>query len=343
MFQPQYTITEALLHNVKRIEGLTEKLRCQRLPSVVLRRFEREARAISSFASTSIEGNPLSLTDVKRLLKSHPKRIRDSEREVLNYNRALERIAKQARSGCLTISHTEMTALQRQVTEELLPTSDCGQYRTQPVFVNDPKTRKTIYWPPDAHDVHPLMGNLIKWVRAEQRGADPLIVAGIFHRQFVLIHPFLDGNGRTARLLTTMLLAHGGFDLFRLFSFERYYNDNVARYFEKVGARGNYYDIAESIDFTEWLEYFTDGIIDELLRVQKQIERMHVADIRLKPHHQKILRHLQKHGSIMDVEYAKLTRRAKATRVLDFKDLISFKLIERKGKGRATYYVLEEG
>lgn len=88
----------------------------------------------------------------------------------------------------------------------------------------------------------------------------------------VLIHPFMDGNGRTARLTTKVLLSDLGLDTFNLFSFENYYNQDVVQYFATVGEYGEYYELAPQMGFTNWLEYFTDGIIHELLRVQKLLE-----------------------------------------------------------------------
>ena len=342
MFQPRYLITEALLRNIRQIENLITKLRYQPMPPVVRVQMEREARERSSYSSNSIEGNPLSLTDVKRLLKSHPKHLRDTEKEILNYNSALLDLIRRAESKELPISSPTICSLQRLVTKDLLPTSDSGHYRTQPVFVNDPHEGKTIYWPPDAKDVELLMEDLISFIRAHEGDVDPIILAGIFHRQFVLIHPFMDGNGRTARLCTTALLFRGGFDLFRYFSFEQFYNKNVRQYFDHVGALGNYYDIVESINFTAWLTYFTDGIIDELIRVEKQLTRFSGKSVQLKKHHKKILSYLQKHGSITEQEYAEITKRAKSTRIIDFRNLVELGLIERKGRGKATYYVLKE-
>ncbi len=168
---------------------------------------------------------------------------------------------------------------------------------------------------------------------------DPLIIAGIFHKQFVIIHPFMDGNGRTARLATKVLLAGLGIDTFNLFSFENYYNKNVTSYFGNIGVSGNYYDIADSVDFTAWLEYFTDGIIDELLRVKKFLFKAYASPEReLADYHKKILKFIDEKGYITDRDYSKITDRAKATRALDFKKLMDMGFIQRKGKGRATYY-----
>src|SRR3989344_1954809 len=199
MFEPQYSISNLLLSNIKRITEIIADLNSRSFSGIVLAELEKRAREISAFSSTSIEGNSLPLTDVKRILKTRPEHIRDSEREVLNYNKAL-------------------------------------------VDLNDS-------------------------MKKNKSRIDPLILAGIFHKQFVIIHPFIDGNGRTARLATKVLLAKMGLNTFNLFSFENYYNKNVSKYFQNVGLIGNYYDLKESADYNSWLEYFTDGIIDELLRV----------------------------------------------------------------------------
>jgi len=343
MFHPKYTITNKLLENIKRITTLVNKMNRWRFPEVVLVELQKNAEAVSAFASTSIEGNPLPLTDVKRILKRHPTQIRKSEQEVINYNQALQEVNTQLNKEKISFNLPLIFSLQKKIINKLIPVHQSGTVRTQPVFVNDPRLGKTIYWPPDGHDVLPLMKDLIEFVKINQQVIDPLIVAGIFHKQMVIIHPFMDGNGRTTRLATKILFAQMGLDTFHLFSFENYYNNNVSQYFEMVGVKGNYYDLVNLIDFTQWLEYFTDGIIDELLRVEKTLPQLFTnPQINLKSHHQTILQTIQQKGFINDSGYAKLTIRARATRYLDFQKLINLGLIESKGKGKSTYYVLKE-
>ena len=343
MFQPRYTITDRLLANIKRINSLVNGLNIRRFPNIVLLELERNAREVSSYASTSIEGNPLPLTEVKKILKSRPTHVRDSEKEVLNYNRALEDLNEKIKENKATLSLDLILKIQNQVIEGLLPKNDTGKLRQKPVVVNDPINRKVVYLPPDVKDVRSLLVNLIDFVNSEQEKIDSLILAGIFHKQMVVIHPFIDGNGRTTRLATKVLLAQLGLNTFNLFSFENYYNNNVTKYFQTVGEFGNYYDLVEQIDFTNWLEYFTEGIIDELLRVEKLLPNM--ADnpqTQMKLHHLKIIKYIQEKGFISDHKYSKLANRAKATRTQDFKKLQELGLVERKGKGRATYYILKE-
>jgi Fic family protein len=339
MFDPKYTISSRLLANIKRITEIITVLNNQRFSDVVLAKLEKGAREISAFSSTSIEGNPLPLTDVKRILKNKPEYIRDSEKEVLNYNTALLELNDWLGKTDQRFDLSLILKIQKTVTRDLIEVHRCGKLREEPVFVNNPKTRQVAYLPPEQAEVPILMQNLLDYVLKNENKIDALILAGIFHKQFVVIHPFVDGNGRTARLAVKVLLAKMGLNTFNLFSFENYYNQNVSKYFQEVGLLGNYYDIVDSLDFTGWLEYFTDGIIDELLRVQKLLNLEDVSpEKQLREHHQEIISHIEKHGYIADRDYAKLTARAKPTRNLDFRKLIAMGIIEKSGRGKATCY-----
>jgi Fic family protein len=336
MFQPTYQISPPLLDNIKQITLLVHELNKRVWPEPILARFEAEATAVSTYASTSIEGNPLPLTEVKRLLKQQPEQARQSELEVLNYNRALLDLRDlQVRA----LNAERLRHIHRQVTTRLLPDHQSGHWRREPVVIHDPRTRDVVYLPPDHADVPLLVEGLLAFVADNRDVLDPVILAGLLHKQLVIIHPFVDGNGRTTRLATKLLLADLGLDTFNLFSFETYYNQNVSRYFRQVGVFGNYYELVKGLDFTPWLEYFAEGIVDELWRVEKML-RQHQAtpENSLQPYHQVILDYIDENGFITDKDYAALTERAKATRALDFNKLIELGLIERHGRGRNTHY-----
>ena len=340
MFKPNYTINSVLLNNIVHIKNLISELNDQKFPELVLARFEKDSYAISAFASTSIEGNPIPLTDVRKILKNTPAHIRDTEKEILNYNKALEYLNTLV-SKLKPITNAFICTTQSIVIDGLIDKKNIGKYRVDPVIVNDPRKRKIAYIPPNAPEVHHLMNELVSYLEKEYNTTDPLILAGIFHKQFVVIHPFMDGNGRTARLVTKYLLARIGLDTFQLFSFENYYNQNVTKYFNSVGVLGDYYDIKNKIDFTDWLVYFTDGIIDELLRVQKLLKSSTVPN-RLTEYEKIIIEYIKKNGSISKSEYDKITDRAHSTQILDFKRLVDKNIITKQGKGRATYYTLVE-
>ena len=341
MFNPKYQITPKILENIKRVAVITAELNGKKFPQIVLAELEKTARASSSHSSTRIEGNPLPLSEVKRILKTRPEHLRDSEKEVLNYNQALEQLNALINNKTLQVDQKLVLEVHKIVTKDLVADFNCGSFRTSSVVVNNPATGVIAYIAPQYQDVPNLVTELIDFVSKNEQVLDPLILAGLFHKQFVIIHPFVDGNGRTTRLLTKVILARMGLDTFNLFSFENYYNKNIAKYFEKVGILGDYYDACQHLDFTPWLEYFTDGVVDELLRVKAELEsvKTNPANI-IKPHQKKILDYVAKHGYITDADYSRLTPRAKATRALDFKHLLELGSIKRVGNGKATHYIL---
>ncbi len=340
-FKPKYTITPKLLDNIKQITMIKTLLNNKRFPDTVKMRLEKNAVSLSVHSSTRIEGNPLPLTEVKKILKNKPEHARDSEKEVLNYNDALIYLKKLLGKN-IKVDDELVLAIHKKVVTDLLPREKIGSYRNVPVVVNNPSTGETVYLPPDAKDVDALVAELLEFVNKNEENIDSVLLAGLFHKQFVIIHPFVDGNGRTVRLLTKLLLANMGLDTFNLFSFENYYNKNVTKYFQNVGVFGNYYEIKNNLDFTKWMEYFTDGIVDELLRVSVELTKVGVdPTTSLKDYHQKMLNHIEEHEFITDSDYSKLTDRARATRALDFDKLIRLGLIKREGKGRATYYTLK--
>ena len=340
MFQPNYQVSPQLLRTIKRIAILVHDLNRLQLTDLQQAQMLSEARVTSTYASTSIEGNPLPLTEVRRVLKNRPEQVRQSEQEVLNYNQVLIQLHEQLNhrpSKKFTLDL--VLQIHSGVTNGLLPAHQIGAWRQEPVVVYDPRNGKIVYLPPDHQDVARLMAELVDFVQSQQPILDPLLLAGIFHKQFVVIHPFVDGNGRTTRLATSLLLADLGLNFFHLLSFENYYNKNVTRYFQQVGVFGNYYDLIETLDFTAWLEYFAEGILDELLRLEKSLTQVTATpQSQLQPYHQQLLDYIDLHGFITDRDYAKLTERAKATRSLDFKKLLELGLIQRQGRGRSTYY-----
>ena len=339
---PKYTISNKLLMTIREIGESLGELKLFHLTDQDLAKLEIEARELSSYASTSIEGNPLPLTDVKRLLKTKKENVRDTEREVLNYNNALQSLYTDVHAGKFKLSIKMLETIQGQVVDGLIDNpAHCAALREVPVIIHNPrKVDEIVFIPPDSKDVRELTVELFQFIESNIGKIDPIILAGIFHCQCVIIHPFIDGNGRTTRLITTAILGKAGLDLFEIFSFENYYNRNITRYFKAVGLEGDYYELKNDIDFSYWLEYFAEGILDELRRVRKSLAELSSSKPRLEVHHRQILDYIEKHGSITQREYGQISSRSLASRKLDFDKLLKSNLIEAKGKGRGTYYVL---
>lgn len=338
MFSPRYTISPALLQSMQAIAVTGAMLNRKALPADLLTHLSADVRARRVSASVAIEGNPLSLTAVKELLRQGPALAGNSlaQQEVLNYDAALSYVSRHNEDR---FNLKLILEVQRLVTDGVIGNPyHVGALRRDAVFIMDPRTHQPVFLPPRHEDVPALLDELLLFVEKNRGVLDPVLLAGLFHKQFVIIHPFMDGNGRTVRLLTGLLLSLLGVDLWSLVSFEDYYNRNVTAYFASVGEQGDYYDLADQVDFTDWLTYFAGGLAEELRLVAEVIDTHMRSSFRLQEHHCILLAYAREHGSITMQDYATLTSRALSTRSKDLHDLVQAGYLERIGQGKASWY-----
>ncbi len=273
-FEPNYRITARTATHLMRIEAARQAVEDLPITSSVLAGLRETARLFSTHYSTMIEGNRLTQDQVSSVIGRHrhfPGRERD-EAEVLGYYAALERLERfEAEGG-------EITDLQVRTLHALVMAGGKGVKKASPYrggqnVIRDGGSRRIVYMPPEAADVPRLMGELLDWLRRSERGDVPCpIRAGIAHYQFATIHPYYDGNGRTARLLTTLVLRRGGYDLKGLYSLEEYYARDLAAYYEAlaVGSSHNDYQGRAEADITGWVEYFCVGVADSFESVRRR-------------------------------------------------------------------------
>lgn len=223
-----------------------------------------------------IEGNllkPFEINEVIQLKGHFPGRERD-EREV---------------KGLLCCILLSLSNMQHKIIKYLKKTLHAlvmsnGRARLKPIpyrdgqnVIRDSGTRTIVYMPPEAKDVPGLMRNLILWINKNEEELPCPIVAGIAHYQFATIHPYYDGNGRTSRLLTTLILHLGGYDLKGLYSLEEYYAKNLLGYYRaiSIGSSHNYYFGRAESDITDWIEYFIEGMAFAFEKVVTQMAVSH--------------------------------------------------------------------
>ena len=276
-FKPVYTINATIAKHLMRIEAAKEKVGLLPVNPTVLASLRETAKLYTTHYSTMIEGNQLKPEEVKEVitLEGHfPGRERD-ENEVKGYYAALAQLEQYA-------------AQNHPVTEKIIQTlhalvmSD-GRTRVKPTpyrdgqnVIKDGGTGTIVYMPPKSKDVPGLMRNMVSWIKENEDLHCP-IVAAIAHYQFTTIHPYYDGNGRTSRLLTTLILHLGGYDLKGLYSLEEYYAKNLLGYYRaiSVGQSHNYYFGRAESDITNWVEYFTEGMAFAFEKVVTQMMESH--------------------------------------------------------------------
>ncbi|MBT3394219.1 MAG: Fic family protein [Waddliaceae bacterium] len=274
-FKPTYTITTTIAKHLMRIEACKEKAVFLPLTPTVLSSLRETTKLLTTHYSTMIEGNRLQPNEVKNVIehKGHfPGRERD-EREVKGYYAALAQLE-------------QYVAQNHPVTEKVIQTLHSlamsnGRSKVKPTpyregqnVIKDSGTGTIVYMPPESKDVSGLMRNMVSWIKENDELPIP-IIAAIVHYQFATIHPYYDGNGRTARLLTTLILHLGGYDLKGLYSLEEYYAKNLLSYYHaiSIGPSHNYYLGRAESDITGWIDYFCGGMAYAFEKVIAQMTK----------------------------------------------------------------------
>ena len=268
-YHPTFSITPRVAKGLMRIEAAQEKALHLPLTPQVMASLRESAKLVTTHYSTMIEGNRLSTKEVEEVLKHKghfPGRERD-EAEVRGYYAALEFLeGLVARGDAVTENSIKKfhTLVMNQKSET--------PYREGQNVIRESQTGTIVYLPPEANDVSRLMSGLVDWIKGSSELPCP-IVAAITHYQFATIHPYYDGNGRTARLLTTLILHLGGYDLKGLYSLEEYYARNLLDYYRaiSIGPSHNYYLGRAEADINPWIEYFIEGMAVSFERVAVQM------------------------------------------------------------------------
>lgn len=203
---------------------------------------------------------------------------------------------------------------------------------------------ETVFMPPETAEVPRLMENFLEWFNSpEMKEIDSVIAAGLTHYEMVRIHPFIDGNGRTARIMATLALYKSGFDLKRFFALDDYYDHDRPSYYAALQTVD-----PETIDVAEWLEYFTDGVAASIKTVKEKVlglskdvkvlkERGQIA---LNERQMKIVEWIVREGKITNRDVRDMFRLSNRAALDEISKLIEMDVLKPEGKGRSVHYIL---
>jgi Fic family protein len=264
-WSPFYTLTPKAGRFLMEIEAAKTVIEALPLPLAIAEELRRQARLRSTHFSTRIEGNRLTLAEAQKVIEGRRVIFKGRERdvnEVKNYWEALVRVERWA-------------AEHKPMTEELIcklhalvmesPRAKPTPYREGQNAIREAGSGALVYLPPEAKDLPLLMAGLVRWIlQAEREGVPAPVIAGLAHYQFVTIHPYYDGNGRTARLLATFLLHRSGYGLNGFLSLEERHAQNLESYYGRLMTHPhhNYYMGREKANLTQWVEYFLSVVAD---------------------------------------------------------------------------------
>ncbi|HDQ44504.1 MAG TPA: Fic family protein [bacterium] len=340
---PKFTITNAITAALTRIERARGFLEAATLSEDWLRAMGARALVLEAHHTTHIEGTHLTLDQAERLLAGEtvPETDPDDARELLNYRRAFEFVSEYLDSGA-PITEGLVREIHKRLVEGVRGGRAApGHYRKVQNYVGNSATGQIVYTPPPAHDVPALMAEMVAWLNGPGQ-VHPVLVSGVAQFQLVHIHPFLDGNGRTSRLLSTLCLYRAGYDFKRLFTISEFYDRNRSAFYAAIqGVREH------GMEMTGWLEYFANGLATQLQEVSERGKKAMKADLIARQHElnerqTKALRFLLDHAEmhIRDMEgmCPGVNRRSLQRDLQRMEDL---GLIGRKGAARQSLYMLK--
>ena len=363
MFSPTYSISTNLLTYIARIEAAKAVIDHSPLVPAYEAKFRDEAFTKSVHFGTKIEGNELTseqaqqvarmknVYDPQEIMKRTGIMARDRDiQEVINYRNVINWIDERANyKSTQVFMEDTLLALHRLTVRGLIEDKYVGAYRDKQVIVQSATTEGIIFRPPPALEIPYLIGDFFGWGNADSTvNIHPVFQAAITHYQIVYIHPFIEGNGRTARALATLLLYTLEYDFKRFFSLEQYFDTDVEAYYQALLSVQQH----PQQDMTYWLEYFCYGLAMELDKVQRQVERLS-KDLKLKKQLGKqvalserqiiLLEIFQQQDEVTseDAQIA-LPNVSVDTILRDIKDLIAKGIIEKQGVTKGVRYRLRE-
>ena len=331
-YQPQFTIAPALLARVEQIAALRERILAGTVQVRWIPALQKDTRTRNTHSSTAIEGNPLTLEQVRAVEEGReiPAVAARAKREVVNYFAALRFVEKNAAKK--TISHEEILSLHKIVAGDVMDQGTAGRYRTIAVRVGR-------YVPPPPGDVSGLMFELLAWWNQEAAKMSPVLSSAIVHYRFESIHPFADGNGRTGRALALWELYRRGFDTHHIFSVDEFYWENRPRYYAALDAVRR-----EGEDLSGWLEYSAEGLQLTLERVWTRVQKLSAGSTRtklvLRPKQEQLLRLLRDHKSMTPPEIWDALGMTRQGAIKLMQPLLDAGLLRRVGTRKSGRYIL---
>ncbi|MGB4083001.1 MAG: Fic family protein, partial [Candidatus Fermentibacter daniensis] len=279
-FNPVFTITNRITAGLTSIERARGFLDAATLSEAWVNEMGRRALVLEAHHTTHIEGTRLTLDQAGRLLEGKlvPGADRDDVLELLNYKKAFEFVSEYVKDGGPITEGLVREIHKRLVDGVRGGAAAPGEYRRIQNYVVDSVTGEIVYTPPPTHDVPIMMADLVYWLNKE-KAIHPVLVSGISQFQLVHIHPFLDGNGRTSRLLSTLCLYRAGYDFKRLFTISEYYDRDRPAFYRAIQSVREH-----GMDMTVWLEYFVEGLTAQLAEVRERGEQAIRRDMLVKEH-----------------------------------------------------------
>lgn len=349
MYIPKFTITNKILKNIGIIEAAKEVIDHAPLLPYYEKEFRKDALVRTVHYGTHIEGNELNLDQAEKVIDGQDVVARERDiQEVMNYRKAMEYISElRIESGKLKVDEETIKKIHKITVYKILPEEKCGEYRKTQVVVKNSRSGEVSFRPPGADVISPQIKAFIAFIDSpDSQDIHAVLKSGIVHYELVRIHPFVDGNGRVARALSTLLLFLEGYDIRKFFSLEEYFDSAAEEYYKALQSVEK-----KEGDLTEWLEYFTQGLAIELSKIKEKVEKISIdAKLReklggkpllLTDRQIRIIEYIQKTGFLQNKGFASLFPMVSEDTILnELKPLLQNGIVKKQGSTKGAKYIM---
>ncbi len=360
MYTPRFVINNKILQNIGIIEACREVINNAPLIPSYEKQFQKEAAMASIHHGTHIEGNELSFTQAEGVLEG--KKIVAGERdiqEVINYRNVLKYIDDEigdfvgGKNKEFKYSEKQILKIHSFAVEKLVPDDQRGKFRKVQVILRNAQTGEIVFRPPPAPEVPYLVEDFLMWLNSsEGKETHPVLRSAVAHYVISSVHPFTDGDGRTARGLATLILFAESYDIKKLFSLEEFFDNNAYEYYESLRKT----DLTNEADFngrdlSGWIEFFTRALSIELTKIKEKVRRISLdskikeklggKQVALNERQMRIMEYIEARGQATMKELKPLLPMISEDTVLrEMYNLMKQKLLKKKGSRKAARYVI---
>lgn len=351
MYSPKYTISNKILRTIGSIEASKEIIENAPLVPSFEKQFQSDAMIRTIHHGTHIEGNDLTLYQTKKILEGAEvyARARDIQ-EIINYRNAAQLLDElAAKRGGYELDM--LKDIHRATVDRIVVPEKVGVFRTSEVVIKEEGSGKVIFQPPPFVEVPYLLEDFFAWLNdTEAQEIHPILRAGIAHYILVAIHPFVEGNGRTIRAFSSLILMREGYNIKKFFSLEEHFDEDPAAYYEALAQVDRQSPNLGSRELTPWLEYFTHVVAVELEKVKDRVRKLSV-DSRLKvkfgeqvaltERQMRLIEYISDQGSGGMGELKKVLPMVSEDTVLrELRDLLNKGILKKSGSTKASKYVI---
>ena len=338
-------VTPKLAHNMDYIDEMGLQEVFSAVEGELADKLLLEAVLDEAFFSSVIEGAFSTKQRTAELIATHSAPVNKSEQMILNNYQALHFLLENLDKP---LDETMILAVYRRVTQNTLEADDVvAKYRTGPVYVWDAALNNAIYEAPAHAKVQEMMDSLVRFIQDDSDGLHPVLKACMIHMYFVYIHPFFEGNGRTARAISYMYLLQRGYGFFKFFSISSIVREHKAKYYKAIKDTEDY-----GSDMTYFALYYTDMIVSSirtvLTRFRKEYSRKLIKEclgkmgVALSKRQARLVNVLSQEGKnfVTIEEYVKKFKVVYETGRSDLNQLVEIGLLTKAKVGNKFVYKL---